>query len=83
MTRRLDSRRAIITGGANGLGAATARLFAAEGATVVLADLAETAEAAAVVTDEIESAGGRAHFVDVDVCDPVGYPGRCGTRQRN
>ena len=38
---RLDGKRAVITGAASGIGEATARLFAAEGATVVLADLDE------------------------------------------
>ena len=36
---RLDGKRAVITGAASGIGEGTARLFAAEGATVVLADL--------------------------------------------
>jgi 3alpha(or 20beta)-hydroxysteroid dehydrogenase len=36
---RLQSKIAIITGGARGMGAATARLFATEGATVVIADM--------------------------------------------
>lgn len=39
---RLQSKIAIITGGARGMGAATARLFAKEGATVVIADMLET-----------------------------------------
>lgn len=69
MTGRLDGRRAIVTGGANGLGAATARLFAEEGAAVVLADLGRAADSAARVIAEIESAGGSAHFVEVDVRD--------------
>jgi NAD(P)-dependent dehydrogenase (short-subunit alcohol dehydrogenase family) len=38
---RLDGKRAVITGAASGIGEATARLFAAEGATVVLADTDE------------------------------------------
>ncbi|MEU8651470.1 SDR family NAD(P)-dependent oxidoreductase [Streptomyces sp. NPDC048737] len=37
----LDERVAIVTGGAGGIGAATARLFAAEGAAVVVADVAD------------------------------------------
>ncbi len=39
---RLQSKTAIITGGARGMGAATARLFAIEGATVVIADMLES-----------------------------------------
>lgn len=39
---RLQSKIAIITGGARGMGAATARLFANEGATVVIADMLDT-----------------------------------------
>jgi len=69
MTGRLEGRRAIITGGANGLGAATARLFATEGAAVVLADLGRAADAASNVIAGIEQDGGLAHFVEVDVRD--------------
>lgn len=48
LTRRLKDRVAIITGGASGIGLATARRFAAEGAKVVIADLdQQTGEAAA------------------------------------
>lgn len=39
MTRRLQGKVAIVTGAAGGIGSATARLFVAEGASVVLADL--------------------------------------------
>ena len=38
---RLDHKIAIITGGASGMGAAMAKLFAAEGATVIAADINE------------------------------------------
>jgi NAD(P)-dependent dehydrogenase (short-subunit alcohol dehydrogenase family) len=38
---RLDGKRAVVTGAASGIGEATARLFVAEGATVVLADADE------------------------------------------
>ena len=38
-TRRLEGRTAIITGGASGIGAASVRLFAAEGARVLIADM--------------------------------------------
>ncbi|MFI0479259.1 3-oxoacyl-ACP reductase [Actinomadura sp. 9N215] len=40
--RRLEGRVAVVTGGASGIGLATARRFAAEGARVVVADVDET-----------------------------------------
>jgi len=59
---RLDGKRAVVTGAASGIGEATARLFVAEGATVVLAD-----------TDQLRGKriatelGERARFVATDV----------------
>jgi NAD(P)-dependent dehydrogenase (short-subunit alcohol dehydrogenase family) len=62
---RLAGKIAIVTGAASGMGAATARLFAREGAKVVAADLLE-AEGTALVA-EIEAAGGEAVFHRLDV----------------
>ena len=67
MTGRLDGRRTLITGGAHGLGAAAARAIAAEGAGVVIADLPSAEVNATAVIDDIESRGGHAAFVTVDV----------------
>lgn len=62
---QLPDRVALITGAASGIGRAAARLFAREGARVVLADLdAKNGEAAAA---EIVAAGGMARFVATDV----------------
>jgi NAD(P)-dependent dehydrogenase (short-subunit alcohol dehydrogenase family) len=62
---RLDGKIAIITGAASGIGRATARRMAAEGARTVVADL--NAEGAKQVAGEIGAAGGEATAVHVDL----------------
>jgi NAD(P)-dependent dehydrogenase (short-subunit alcohol dehydrogenase family) len=62
---RLDGKVALITGGASGMGMVASRLFAAEGARVVLTDVAD--DAGTAVAEEITSAGGEAAFVHADV----------------
>jgi NAD(P)-dependent dehydrogenase (short-subunit alcohol dehydrogenase family) len=61
----LAGRSALITGGASGIGRATALLFAQEGAAVAVVDLNE--EAGRAVADEIVQGGGRGIFVPCDV----------------
>jgi NAD(P)-dependent dehydrogenase (short-subunit alcohol dehydrogenase family) len=62
---RLQGKVALITGGATGLGRVSAERFAAEGALVVVADLADGDD----VVDAIEASGGEAAFVRCDVTD--------------
>lgn len=57
---------AIVTGGARGIGAATSRLLAARGATVVV-NYVKSAETAQRLVQEIEAAGGKAAAVQADV----------------
>jgi NAD(P)-dependent dehydrogenase (short-subunit alcohol dehydrogenase family) len=60
LTQRLKDRVGIITGGASGIGLATARRFAAEGAAVVIADLdAASGEAAAAEVNGVYRQFGR------------------------
>jgi NAD(P)-dependent dehydrogenase (short-subunit alcohol dehydrogenase family) len=61
---RLKDKVAIVTGAANGMGEADARLFAREGAAVILTDLDEARGRS--VADEINNQGGRANFIKAD-----------------
>jgi 3-oxoacyl-[acyl-carrier protein] reductase len=64
---RLAGRVAVVTGGGSGIGAAIARLFAAEGARVAIADV--SGEGAERVAAEIRKAGGAAIAVPTDVAE--------------
>jgi 3alpha(or 20beta)-hydroxysteroid dehydrogenase len=65
---RLDGKVAIVTGGAQGQGAAIVRAFVGEGARVVVADVAK--EAGQALADEL---GAAAHFADHDVSDQASW----------
>jgi NAD(P)-dependent dehydrogenase (short-subunit alcohol dehydrogenase family) len=63
----VDGKIVLVTGAARGIGEASARLFAAEGATVVVADL--DADGARAVAASIEAEGATAMGLGVDVTD--------------
>lgn len=70
---RLAGKTALITGAGAGIGRATARLFAAEGASVVVVDI--NAATGQETADLIEKAGGSAVFVRADVSNPADIRG--------
>lgn len=65
---RLEGKVAVVTGGAQGIGAAFAHGLAREGARIAVSDIAE--DLARGVASEIEAAGGEAFAVRVDVASP-------------
>ncbi|MCA9091694.1 MAG: SDR family NAD(P)-dependent oxidoreductase, partial [Planctomycetaceae bacterium] len=62
---RLANKVAVITGAASGMGAATARIFAREGAAVVVADILE--DEGRALTEELLATGARAQFHKLDI----------------
>lgn len=63
-----DEKVALVTGGASGIGQATAALYAQEGASVVVSDVDE--EGSKFTVDSIANAGGEATFIKADVSNP-------------
>lgn len=70
---RLQGKVALITGSARGQGAAEARLFAQEGAKIVLADVLD--REGAIVAGEIAEAGGDVVYVHLDVTNEEEWDG--------
>ncbi|WP_029107086.1 glucose 1-dehydrogenase [Mycobacterium sp. URHD0025] len=69
-TGLLDGKIAFVSGAGRGIGAAAARLFAAEGASVLLA--ARTQTQLKTVTEDIRARGGTAEYVVCDLADGAG-----------
>ncbi len=71
--RRFEGSVAVVTGGGQGIGAAVARMLAAEGAAVVVA--ARSADRIGRVAGEIKKAGGNAWALQCDVTDAASVHG--------
>ncbi len=68
MSKRLVGKTCVITGAARGIGATTAKIFATEGASVVLGDIKD--DLGEKVVKEIRENGGQAVYVHCDVTNP-------------
>lgn len=68
MSLNMTDKTAVVTGAGSGIGRHTAQRFAAEGASVVVADIDE--EGGRQTVDTIASEGGDATFVETDVSEP-------------
>ena len=81
MAGRLDGKVALISGGARGQGAAEGKLFAREGAKVVLGDVLDAD--GQQTAREIQGAGGSAVYVHLDVTQEADWQNAVGATVRN
>jgi NAD(P)-dependent dehydrogenase (short-subunit alcohol dehydrogenase family) len=77
MANRLSGKIALISGAASGLGAAQAKLFASEGAKVVIGDL--QTELGGSVAANIKASGGEAIFLRLDVTEEASWKAAIAT----
>lgn len=77
MAGRLEGKVAVVTGGGAGMGAAECRLFAQEGAAVVIVDLFR--EGGLQVEEQIRAEGGVANFAEMDVTDEGAWEALLGS----
>src|ERR1700730_13039025 len=74
MSKKLEGKIALITGGSRGIGAAIAKRLAAEGASLAIT-YSKGADAAASVVKAIEGAGGKAIAIQADAADAEAIKG--------